>query len=84
VGLARNGGAAFDGRLDAAQAGGMADDLHRSADGVGGLRPALDVERHHGPKPAMTLRAVACAGWSGYANPAATAATFTLVVLEAA
>jgi len=48
VGLAGNRGSAFDGRLDAAQARGMADDPHRSADGVGAPGPALDVEGHDG------------------------------------
>ena len=48
VGLAGDRGAAFDRRLDAAQARGVADDPHRPADGVGALGTAVDVEGHDG------------------------------------
>jgi hypothetical protein len=51
VGLARNRGSAFDGRLDAAQAGGMADDPDRSADGVGGSAPPSTSDDTTAPKP---------------------------------
>ena len=46
--LAGNGGSAFDGRLDAAQAGCVADDPNGSADGVGTIGASEDVEGHNG------------------------------------
>jgi hypothetical protein len=48
VGLAGNGGSALDGRLDAPEARGVADDSHRPADGVGAFGPTLHVEGHDG------------------------------------
>ena len=48
MGLAGDGGAAFEGRLNAAQARGVADDPYPSADGVGAFGAALHVEGDDG------------------------------------
>ncbi len=62
VRLAGNGGSAFDGRLDAAEAGGVPEDPHRAADRVGALAAAPDVKDTTAPKPDMKVRATACVG----------------------
>jgi hypothetical protein len=71
VGLAGNGHSALDGRLDAAQARGVANYLHRSADGVGALGAALHVEGHDGAEAgheAAGRRVARVVGAAGVAN----------------
>ena len=65
VGLAGDGGSAFDRRLDAAQARGVADDLHHRQTASACSAPPCTSKDTTAPKPAMKLRAVAWVGWSG-------------------
>jgi len=62
VRLAGDGGATFDGRLDAAETRGVSDDPDRSAGRVGRLCALPHVEVTTPLKPLIELRAVAWLG----------------------